>query len=89
MRPTLIFSQHLQALQGAAVRELRLALSGYPLEYLPSIAAFPAGSGFPGVDISALPAHCQHVGVSCCAALGNSTSPPYYISGSREHQLAV
>ena len=79
--PTLHFD--MQALQGTAIAELRLALSGYPLEYLPPIQAYPVGTGFPGLNMSALPAHCQHVGVSCCGQLDNSTSPPYYVSGSR------
>ena len=82
VQPTLIFHFGLQALQGAAIRELRLALSGYPLEYLPLVQAFPDGTGFPGMNISALPAHCQHVGVSCCGEIPG-VSPPYYISGSR------
>ena len=82
MHPSLI-SLNLQALQGAAIGELRLKLSGYPLEVLPPIKAHPLGTGFPGLNLSALPAHCQHVGVSCCGQLYNSTSPPYYISGSR------
>ena len=83
-RRTQFSSQYdLQALQGNATAHLWQTLSGYPLSDVNKTQAYPDGTGTPEVDISALPAHCQYVGVSCCASRGSNMSSPYYISGNR------